>query len=365
MLDYSHSPLLVLASFAVALMAAFTGMSLTKGISNQPLAERKLSIVMAAIALGGGIWSMHFVAMLGVRLPVLFFYDALTTLISALIAILMAGVALLIMHFLPRTPSSTNIAGTILGIGIATMHYVGMSGMQNCAPVYSVGGVVLAVAASIILSVLSFRVAYSSRTHRDILFGTACFGVAVFVMHFVAMGGTGFVLSDTPSAVRPGFENSTLAVIVTLAAFLISGSFLLTGVTFFPSKAADSTPPTQEHHDTPEAPGAIRVPYETDGRILFLDASDIAAVRAEGHYTVLYIDDRKLFCPWSISEAEQRLPEPQFMRAHRSYLINTKQVTGFERKKDNGICFFEHATALGKVPVSRSRLSEVRDALGL
>ena len=54
-------------------------------------------MVVAAVVLGG----MHFVAMLGLQLPILFYYDGLYTLISALIAILLVGAALLFLHFLP------------------------------------------------------------------------------------------------------------------------------------------------------------------------------------------------------------------------------------------------------------------------
>ena len=96
-LEYSHSLWLVVASLSVSLVAAFTGFSLTRGIAAQPVAMRKLSVTLAAIALGGGIWSMHFVAMLGLQLPIPIYYDAMITLGSALIAILMVGAALLLL----------------------------------------------------------------------------------------------------------------------------------------------------------------------------------------------------------------------------------------------------------------------------
>lgn len=122
MLDYSHDGLLVLASLAVALMAGFTGLSLTRGISALSLGQRKLVVSLSAVALGGGIWSMHFVAMLGLRLPIQFYYDSLITLISALIAILIAGLALLMVHFGRRTRARVMLAGLIVGIGIPIMH---------------------------------------------------------------------------------------------------------------------------------------------------------------------------------------------------------------------------------------------------
>ncbi|MGY6703743.1 MHYT domain-containing protein [Roseinatronobacter sp.] len=365
MLEYTHDTTLVLASLAVALMAGFTGLSLTRGASSLPLGQRKLAVVMAAISLGGGIWSMHFVAMLGLQLPIPFYYDALTTLISALMAVLMTGVALLAVHFGTRTRSRIILAGGIVGLGIPAMHYIGMSGMQLCRPVYGVAGVAGALVVSVCLSVLAFMITYSRRERQNILLGTVGFGLAVFAVHFIAMAGTGFVAQAGMPGAGPVISNSALAFGVTLAVFLISGAFLLTGVTFLPAAAARPPEPNAQPQPQPVAAGAVKVPYEKDGRTYFVDATAIAAIRAEGHYTLLYVGEQKLFCPWAIAAAESRMPTDDFMRTHRSYLVNRRHVTGFERKKDTGICYFDSVPSLGKVPVSRARLATVREGLGL
>ncbi|MDT8327816.1 MAG: MHYT domain-containing protein, partial [Roseovarius sp.] len=78
-LDYTHNIWLVAASLSLSIVAGFTGFSLTKGIAGQTVALRKLSVSLAAVALGGGIWSMHFVAMLGLQLPIPVYYDAMIT----------------------------------------------------------------------------------------------------------------------------------------------------------------------------------------------------------------------------------------------------------------------------------------------
>ena len=102
-LDVSHNTALVIASIVVAFIAGFTGLTLSKDLSKQSVLRRKASIAMSAVALGGGIWSMHFVAMLGMQMPILFYYDAAITLASALLAILIVGTALLLLHFRQRT----------------------------------------------------------------------------------------------------------------------------------------------------------------------------------------------------------------------------------------------------------------------
>ena len=389
MLDYSHDWRLVLAALAIALMAGFTGLSLTRGASRLPVGQRKAVVSMAAVALGGGIWSMHFVAMLGLQLPILYFYDTLTTLISALVAILMTGLALLILHFRRRTAGSMTLAGAIIGLGIAVMHYIGMSGMELCQAVYTPLGVAAALVASVGLSVLAVRVAYSERGRRNILLGTVCFGGAVVLVHFTAMAGTGFRPDGVLGTFGPKLNNETLAILVTLAAFVISSAFLLTGITFAPTPDSGGGPvpiaaaasfagsddrisepvplsvPAAEASAPPRpAATGLRIPHEKEGRTFFLDPASVSVVRAEGHYTLLHRGADTLFCPWSISEAEGRLAPAGFLRVHRSYLLNPAHVTKFERLKDSGTCNVGGSEAL-RVPVSRARLADLRQALGV
>ena len=67
-LDYGHSTWLMVTSLAVALVAGATGLSLTRNLSEKSVQQRKVAVALAAVALGGGIWSMHFIAMLGLVL---------------------------------------------------------------------------------------------------------------------------------------------------------------------------------------------------------------------------------------------------------------------------------------------------------
>lgn len=365
-------------------MAAFSGLTLTRGASNLAVRERKMIVVISAIVLGGGIWSMHFVAMLGLQLPILFFYDGLYTLISALFAILMVGAALLVLHFRQRTRPTLIAAGILVGIGIAGMHYIGMLGMEICRPVFGATGIAVSFVAAMILSVMAIWLAYGARANSNILLGTVFFGLSVFAVHFIAMWGTGFVANESSQVVGPALSNEILAMGVTIAAFVISGSFLLAGVSFMdpnpapaeqPVQVAKPALPTQpsepaEDAPTPNVPEvaaqvAPTLPYEKEGRTWFIDLGKVAAVRAEGHYTIIYSNQEKLFCPWSISEVENRMGTAGLLRTHRSYLINPTFVSEFQRTKDTGACFFATVESLTKVPVSRSRLSEVKLALGV
>lgn len=402
-LDYSHNPMLVFASLLVAMMAGFTGLSLTKGLSERNIMHRKVSVALASVALGGGIWSMHFVAMLGLQLPIMFYFDAAITLASALVAILVVGVALLILHFRKRTRTTLVAAGTIVGLGVLAMHYIGMSGLQLCKALYTPSGIALAIVSSCALNIAAFSIAYGKRTNRNIIVGTLFFGFAVFAVHFIAIGGTDFVAIDVLNEVGPLISKEVMAIGVVLSSFVLCAAFLLTGITFAaPSQPAapqtrvnmapqadpeakqETNPELNQEADTTVEPEAAlvaedegvtgqttsvtaankQIPYEQGGRTFFVDVDAVAVIRAEGHYTHLYTATDKLFCVWSITEAEKRLTPGPFIRTHRSFLINPSFVTGFERLKDNGVCHFKLAS-LEKAPVSRSRLRAVRDVLGI
>jgi DNA-binding LytR/AlgR family response regulator len=161
--------------------------------------------------------------------------------------------------------------------------------------------------------------------------------------------------------------NETLAILVTLASFTICGAFLLTAITFLPGPEQEGTSdpaPAPPPAAPPRAETPLRIPHEREGRTLFIDPATVAALRAEGHYTILLRGSESLFCPWSITEAEERLAPAGFLRVHRSYLLNPARVARFERLKDTGLCLLDGDGNL-KIPVSRNRLPDLRAALGV
>ena len=384
MLTPAYDLVLVFASIAVSIMASFTGLTLTRGINALPDVRRKFMIVMAAMALGGGIWSMHFVAMLAMSLPVPISYDSINTLGSALIAVLMCGIAFLIMHYSGRTWPHTVVAGTILGNGIVAMHYVGMSGIRGCLPTFEPQGVVLAITGATTMGILALRISYARRTTGGIFLGAVTFGLSVVLVHFVAVGWTGFRVGEGAGDVAPIIDNGVLALLVMLSAFVICGTFLLTATSFVLT-GQDEAPAMPSHMPSPAAgvgeaaprglaqttqadehlPENSRLPYERDKRIYFIEPSKVAAIRAEGHYSIIYTADEKLFCPLAISAVEKRLDAQHFVRTHRSYLVNIEHVAAFERAKDNGRCLFEGVASLKSAPVSRTFVPRVRSALSI
>ncbi|MEL6618052.1 MAG: MHYT domain-containing protein [Pseudomonadota bacterium] len=357
-LDVSNSGFLIAMSCVVALVAGFTGLSLTRDLSAKPVIQKKVSIALASVALGGGIWAMHFVAMLGVQLPILFYYDAAITLVSALCAILIVSAALILLHFAERTPVIISLAGAIVGVGVLVMHYIGMAGLELCRAIYSPAGVVFSSVAAIGLCILAFWIAYGQRTNRNIVLGTICFAVAVCSVHFLAMAGTRFVAVPGLTEFGPSMSNETLALGVIFFSFVIFGACLWVGVTYLVAQPPAVVPDSA----TPPPAAELQIPCERDGVKVFIRPGDVMFVRADGHYTQIYTEDERLFCVWPITEATKRLVPHGLLQTHRSYLVNPGHVARFERTKDKGRCVFDNPD-LPPAPVSRSKLKPVQDAL--
>lgn len=366
-LSVSHSTFLIAMSCVVALVAGFTGLSLTRDLSEKPMFQKKASIALASIALGGGIWAMHFIAMLGLKLPILFYYDAAITLVSALSAILLVGAALILLHFAERTPKTIAAAGGIVGLGILVMHYIGMAGLELCRAVYTTSGVILSSIVALGLCMLAFWIAYGHRTNRNIFLGTVCFAAAVCSVHFLAMAGTNFVSVPNTSDFGPLMTNETLALGVIFFSFVIFGACLWVSVTYLvshdhPARGSSGQASGQEVAETSHIAGGLQIPCERDGGKVFVRSDDVSFVRADGHYTQVYTDDERLFCVWPVTEASNRLLPVGFLMTHRSYLVNPARVSRFERTKDKGRCIFG-GPDLPPAPVSRSKLKAIQDAL--
>jgi diguanylate cyclase len=397
-LPVSYDPVLVTASILVAMMAAFMGLHLSSGLGTLAPGRRKQEIAKAAVALGGGIWSMHFIGMLAVSVPATIRYDALPTLGSVLIAILVTGFGLLVLHFGQAVRWKLPVAGSLVGLGIVAMHYVGMSAISgNCIVTYRPAGFGIATLIAIFTSIAALRLAYEKQALWAKLLGAAVLGLAISAMHYSAMAYTEFWPGgEIAAAAAPDLSTGALALLVALAAFIICGLALLTAIpaealataggggrvgAVLPLGAGDrvgrvppapaATSGAASRATSPQAgtsdgasPLPVRIPYERDNAIRFLPADSIAAIRAEGHYSKLFDGAAEYFCPWPISRVETSLRTPPFIRTHRSYLVNLAHVSGFKQSGDRAFCFLGDASGT-PIPVSRGRVADVRRALGL
>jgi NO-binding membrane sensor protein with MHYT domain len=365
----SHSPLLVAASVLVAILASFTGLRIASGLRALEPVARKREIAKAAIALGGGIWAMHFIAMLSMRMSRELTYAALPTLGSVLVASLITGIGLLILHCSDRTPRKIGLAGILMGMGIVSMHYLGMAAIGGKIVTYQTAGFFLSSGIAVGASVCALWLAYKRRALQHIAIGSVLLGISISAMHYSAMAYTRFVDAPVPALIgEPFLSSGSLALLVAVVVFLICGFFLLTAVSMDPAEplvglALTEAEPVEETQQS--AIGPLRLPYQHNNAVHFIDVEDIAAIQADGHYTRIFNGKEELFCPWPISRVEETLKSRDgFVRTHRSYLVNMRHVKGFQRNGDKAFCLIGNENA-GSIPVSRSRIGEVRAALQL
>jgi len=146
-------PWLVLVSYCVAVFGAYIALTITGHVAEGCVTQRRRVILCAgAVALGGGIWSMHFVGMLAYKMRMTIVYDPALTICSLLLAVLVSYGALQIACAVRLTFRKILLSAIVLGSGISLMHYSGMAAMQMEAqsfyqPLLFVLSIIIAIAA--------------------------------------------------------------------------------------------------------------------------------------------------------------------------------------------------------------------------
>src|SRR5260221_8020612 len=126
-----HDPYLVALSVVIAILGGYTGFGLTARIRGTPDASHRLLLAGAAFFLAIGIWTMHFVGMLAAPLPPGTVYLVLPTIISFLICALVVGISLFFVSTGEPSLLRVGSSAVLLGLGIASMDYVGMHGRSG------------------------------------------------------------------------------------------------------------------------------------------------------------------------------------------------------------------------------------------
>ena len=133
-LQGSYNPNLVILSIAIAIFAAYTSLNLISRLSRVDEHEplAYMRTASAGLVMGIGIWTMHFVGMLAYSLPIAVRYDGVLTLWSLLVAVAACTVGLVLASF-RRDPIWWVVGGGVIGFGISAMHYIGMHAMRLSA----------------------------------------------------------------------------------------------------------------------------------------------------------------------------------------------------------------------------------------
>ncbi|WP_370309521.1 MHYT domain-containing protein [Sinimarinibacterium flocculans] len=229
-------PALVLLSYLVAVLAAYSAIDLVHRIS-QNRAREKLWLALGALAMGTGIWSMHFIGMQSFSLPIALGFDLAKTLASLVAAIAVAGLALWASSRERMGTRAIIVGALLMGAGICAMHYIGMFAMEMQPGIdwnlWLVGAsTVIAVAASGAALWILFNLRRIDRRHQLLArFGAALImGLAVVGMHYTGMAAANFPVGSTCGALGSltglwvvwplaGFAAALALMVMALAAY--------------------------------------------------------------------------------------------------------------------------------------------------
>jgi PAS domain S-box-containing protein len=229
---------LVVLSFAIAIFASFMGFQVASYASHsKSFYGRHISLFTGAIALGGGVWSMHFIGMLAFELCTVIEYNWRLTALSMIPAVAASWVAMGLLTRKTIDVKRVVLGGVLVGAGIGTMHYVGMAAMKMALLlrydllIFLVSIVVAVVLAMLALSIrfgLDKLVHHRLTTFSKTAIASVVMGLAIAGMHYTGMAAARFVKP-------PGFEFSNqsgeisayLAIGVTLITIIITSLVLV------------------------------------------------------------------------------------------------------------------------------------------
>jgi len=236
MLIGSYSSSLVLMSILVAILASYTALDLVGRIATAHGRARYVWMGGGALAMGVGVWSMHFIGMLAFRLPIELGFDLSITLLSLLIAILSSGFALWLVSQARLPVLQLSLGALFMGAGISAMHYTGMAALlMHPGITYDPGlfaaSLVIAISASAAALWIAFRLRQQTPYVRLARAGAAVImGIAIVGMHYTGMAAATFADGSYCGALSDGIKTDGLDKLVLITSLAVLCITLLTSI---------------------------------------------------------------------------------------------------------------------------------------
>jgi len=199
----SYDFFLVALSVLIAILASYAALDLAGRVTSARDKARLLWLSGGAVAMGIGIWSMHYIGMLAFRLPVRVQYDWRTVLLSLLAAIFASAVALFVVSRRQMGVLRASLGSVLMGGGIAAMHYIGMTAMRLPAMChYSPSLFILSIILAIVISFVALGLTFYFRTETTAwswrkAVSALVMGLAIPVMHYTGMAAATFTPSTS------------------------------------------------------------------------------------------------------------------------------------------------------------------------
>lgn len=226
-MDFTYDTGLVAMSISAAVLGAFTGLVMTSGVRGLKVEHARLRVALGGLAIGSGIWSMHFIALLAVELPIPLHYDLPQTLLSAGVTVLVTMLAIGIVASERLGILGLPVSAVILGIAIAGMHYTGIFAIRGCGLRLTWLGIAVAVLIAIHASGVALWFALRERGVVDTLLGSVALGLATSSMHYAAMEGTRFLPISSPDIIGRAISGPLLATAIAVTLYSVCSLCLM------------------------------------------------------------------------------------------------------------------------------------------
>jgi two-component system sensor histidine kinase/response regulator len=230
-----YQPFLVILSIAIAIFTSYMAFLMGQFAEQVPSKQvRDTLLSLSGLALGVGIWAMHFIGMLGFHLSCTTSYNPLITVISVFPSV---AASIYTMHFIARPQPSFPVllaGGVFVGLGIGTMHYSGMAAIEldgwiRYDPVLFSLSILVAIALAAIALWFRFYInkIFSGAERYALASSAVVMGLATSGMHYTAMTSTQFFANPLSTMTASGLQIQAIAIGVTLASTLLTGIIML------------------------------------------------------------------------------------------------------------------------------------------
>ena len=236
---------LVLLSYLVSVLGSFTALELAGHVLEEKKNfKRMLWIIVGGIALGGGgVWAMHFIAILAFKLPIVVTYDVTLTVVSLVVAVVVVSIGLYIVTGTDLSMTRLCASGLLVGIGVCSMHYIGMEAMRMAAVLeYDPLIVTLSVVVAVVVATVGLLLLVTMRKGIQRVISSFVIAFAVCSMHYTAMFGTSCVPTFAPGNQDVSIAMTQDALAVTIAAGTFVGLLVALLMSFFGRRRGDELP---------------------------------------------------------------------------------------------------------------------------
>ncbi|PJZ24635.1 transcriptional regulator [Leptospira hartskeerlii] len=224
LLSATYNPWLVVLSVLMAIFASYIALQIVgqKVPESSPPITKYLVSSAASLALGCGVWSMHFIGMLSFELCTTVQYDKSLTILSIFPSLLASTVALSFVSRPKISGTELVLGGLLVGSGIGAMHYTGMGAVETAPYLrYDPWFFALSIVVAVVLAILSLWVRFGLENLKlgtlwPSLISAATMGSAISGMHYTGMAAARFIGEEDKNLISQTADSTFLALAVSL-----------------------------------------------------------------------------------------------------------------------------------------------------